>query len=418
MKTKLFTGVAGLLLLGSAAAAQNITIGNTGPDMAEVLKKPVPKTQKQWWPLWHEMIAKLRGPIVGDSEEPELGVNLDKIQPIIPSPVDINTLLTPSWGTGEIAPTGKPDVVGAFRFMCAAGQVNRDDPIVFPNQPGKSHLHQWFGNLGGKASSTYKSLRTTGDTTCGNILNRSAYWMPAMLNGRGQVVRPDYVSSYYKRIPASSPDCNGVGERAMAQRCTGIARGLRYIFGYDMMKGGDQGQHGTWGCDGPTAVKGAFASLADVAKVCTVGNRIFVTLGGPTCWDGKRLDSPNHRDHVGSVGYGDWGYPKCDKDHPVMMPGFLLGVFWMVAPGDDPTEWYLSSDDMTAMGMGRRKAGTTWHGDIIDAWDDEVEQSWIDNCINKLLSCSGGDLGNGKQLKDTTGFDWTAHPHLVDIPAA
>ena len=24
---------------------------------------------------------------------------------------------------------------------------------------------------------------------------------------------------------------------------------------------------------------------------------------------------------------------------------------------------------------------------------------WTDGCINSLLNCSGGDLGNGKQLK-------------------
>jgi hypothetical protein len=24
---------------------------------------------------------------------------------------------------------------------------------------------------------------------------------------------------------------------------------------------------------------------------------------------------------------------------------------------------------------------------------------WTDNCINKMLNCSGGDLGNGMQLK-------------------
>ena len=36
-------------------------------------------------------------------------------------------------------------------------------------------------------------------------LNRSGYWMPAMLNGAGYVVRPDYVMIYYKRRPATDP---------------------------------------------------------------------------------------------------------------------------------------------------------------------------------------------------------------------
>jgi len=40
---------------------------------------------------------------------------------------------------------------------------------------------------------------------------------------------------------------------------------------------------------------------------------------------------------------------------------------------------------------------------------------WTDHCINKLLSCSGGDLGNGKQLKMFAGFSWTAKPHVVPL---
>jgi hypothetical protein len=38
---------------------------------------------------------------------------------------------------------------------------------------------------------------------------------------------------------------------------------------------------------------------------------------------------------------------------------------------------------------------------------------WTDNCINKLLNCSGGDLGNGKQLKMFDGFAWEASPRVV-----
>jgi hypothetical protein len=41
---------------------------------------------------------------------------------------------------------------------------------------------------------------------------------------------------------------------------------------------------------------------------------------------------------------------------------------------------------------------------------------WTDNCINKLLNCSAGILGNGKQIKMYSGFSWTANPRLVPIP--
>lgn len=95
-----------------------------------------------------------------------------------------------------------------------------------------------------------------------------------------------------------------------------------------------------------------------------------------------------------------------------------MSVAWAVEEGDDPTKWYLSSDDMTAMGHGLMPPGSTWHADFFPAWDEDAEKKWMANCIQKRLSCNGGDLGDGTQLKDVTGFDWKAHPRLVPIPAA
>jgi hypothetical protein len=125
----------------------------------------------------------------------------------IPSNFDVASELVPAWGNGAIPVSGAPDVVGAFRFICNPAHLAKDDPIVYPGQAGKSHLHQFFGNTAANANSTYESLRTTGQSTCNSPLNRSAYWMPAMMNGKGQVVRPDYISIYYKRRPASDPKC-------------------------------------------------------------------------------------------------------------------------------------------------------------------------------------------------------------------
>lgn len=89
----------------------------------------------------------------------------------IPSNFDPNSELKPSWGTGQIPPSAYPDVVGAFRLICTAGQISFDDPIVYPGQPGKSHLHQFFGNDGANAFSDYSSLRTTGNSSCQSKLN-------------------------------------------------------------------------------------------------------------------------------------------------------------------------------------------------------------------------------------------------------
>ena len=66
-------------------------------------------------------------------------------------------------------------------------------------------------------------------------------------------------------------------------------------------------------------------------------------------------------------------------------------------------------------GMPNMRPGSTLHADWFGAWDDSVMQMWTDHCLNKLLNCSGGDLGNGKQLKMYAGFSWTAKPHIVPM---
>ncbi|WP_197323377.1 DUF1996 domain-containing protein, partial [Staphylococcus haemolyticus] len=122
--------------------------------------------------------------------------------------------------------------MGAFRFLCTPSHNAYNDPIVYPGQTGKSHLHTFFGNTKADANSTYESLRTSGESTCNNLLNRSAYWIPALLNGQGKVVMPDYVSIYYKRRPSTDPVCQRQGKA-----CIALPRGLRYVFGYNMSTG-------------------------------------------------------------------------------------------------------------------------------------------------------------------------------------
>lgn len=343
-------------------------------------------------------------PVVGDFSE-------------VASNFDLASELVPSWGTGSIAKSNAPDVVGAFRFICNPSHELRDDPVVFPGQPGRSHLHQFFGNTLANGNSTYESLRTTGGSTCNSPLNRSSYWMPAMLNGKGGVVRPDYVSVYYKRRPESDPVCQQMGKA-----CVDLPKGLRFVFGYDMINGTPKTGAGYYNCQGPTAVEGHYPDIVEAAKHCPVGNQIGAVINAPTCWDGKNLDSADHRSHIAYVSYGDWGYEKCPATHPYVIPAFTMGVWYTVDSDLDtsgtwdrskPT-WHLASDEMPGMPMMR--PGTTFHADWFGAWDDRVMAMWMDNCINKLLNCDGGDLGNGKQLKMFSGFTWTAKPHVVPIP--
>src|SRR4051812_30942850 len=71
-----------------------------------------------------------------------------------------------------VAPPMTPDnaqqagfLRGFFATLCRFSHEAPDDPIVFPGQAGKSHLHTFFGNTTTSAASSYDSLRA-GPTTC------------------------------------------------------------------------------------------------------------------------------------------------------------------------------------------------------------------------------------------------------------
>ena len=313
----------------------------------------------------------------------------------------------------SIPPSAAPDVVGAFRFICMPGHLKSDDPIVYPGQPGKSHLHQFFGNDTTDANSTYASLRAAGNSTCMSPLNRSAYWMPAVLNGLGKVVRPDYVTIYYKRRPLTDPIVSDPNHPQYQGQGIKLPNGLRFIFGRDMLNlAAPQTGAMSFACDGPTAPTGkSWKNFEDAQAECSVGNRIGARINAPDCWDGKSLDSPDHRSHVSYGSYGDWGYYKCPTTHPYVIPAFTMGVWFTQAAGET---YSLVSDDMdTSPG---HKRGDTFHADFFMAWDPVVHDMWEKNCIDKMLNCSAGDLGNGKQIKQSWPLSWTASPRLVNVP--
>lgn len=305
-----------------------------------------------------------------------------------------------------------PDVVGAFRFICMPGQLKADDPIVYPGQPGRSHLHQFFGNDSADAYSTYSSLRAAGNSTCMSPVNRSAYWVPALLNGKGQVVRPDYVTIYYKRRPKSDPIVSDPTHPQYQGKAVSLPNGLKFIFGRDMLNLADAPTGKLdFACDGPVPfTPREWTNLEDAQRGCPVGNRIGARMGAPDCWDGKNLDSADHRSHVSYASYGSWGYLKCPATHPFVIPSFTIGVWYTHAAGET---YEFVSDHMDTSPTHKR--GDTFHADFFMAWDPIVHDLWEKNCLDKMLNCSTGDLGNGQRIKQSWEERWTASPRLVNV---
>jgi uncharacterized protein DUF1996 len=79
---------------------------------------------------------------------------------------------------GLFVPPAQAAQGGQFVLRCGYSHSLPDDPIVFPNQPGASHLHDFYGNTGVNAFSTFPTM-LAGETTCRVPSDTAGYWGPA-----------------------------------------------------------------------------------------------------------------------------------------------------------------------------------------------------------------------------------------------
>ena len=186
--------------------------------------------------------------------------------------------------------TGEPSMpsdIGQFRIPCAYSHMAFDDPIVYPGRPGAAHLHTFFGNTGTNASSTEQSIRDTGSSTClGGTINRTAYWVPSMIDtATGKPIVPDFAVFYYKQGYTLAP----------SSAIQPMPAGLRMIAGDPTSS--KPGSPGTrFKCiAGPNNSNDQYGS--EIPN-CDVGALLYQEIFFPQCWDGRNLDAPDHKSHM------------------------------------------------------------------------------------------------------------------------
>jgi hypothetical protein len=362
----------------------------------------------------------------------------------IASNFDVNSTLT----TASAQPNSL-DPVSAFRFVTGAVKYAQDDPLLYNGYPGASHLHEFVCNTGINAYSTFRSLRTSGDSSCGKV-NRSSYWAPAMINGKGNVVVPYYWNVYYKGWPSGGGSCSLTGpDSTHVGICVEMPNGLRFVFGMDMAHASttgamssntrEAGESSYWQCrsesdeaSGTGFATGVYTSLdAMVAAGCPANSIVYQLLQAPFCWDGTHLDTPDHRSHVVWVNNGDtatvaWNIngvaqtpnvaDRCPADHPYVIPNYSIQRFWKTR--GDPTfvndgvtsKWHLSSDEQMNPAMAH---GISSHADVWFAWDQNILDEWHTNCTEAHKSCSAGALGTARAIVTRGASNLNSHTALT-----
>ncbi len=289
---------------------------------------------------------------------------------------------TPRIGSASYQPRAGDG--GEFRTNCRFSHQAFNDPIVFPGQARAGHLHNFYGNTAINGMSTANSIATTGNSTCeGGTANRTAYWSPAVIDTRnGAPVHPgtdaevsaNAAQLYYK-----------AGYRGVSgSDIVNFPAGLRMIAGtassttaQDITK--------VWYSCGPLGTpRTSFPN-------CAPGELFVIAVEFPQCWDGRNLDSPDHKSHM-AYGRG-WPNLGCPSTHPVALTQ-VTAHFWYRVPAGGMSTWRLSSD------MYSGPAGYSGHADWFMGWDRNVYQKVVDNCMNPGgVDCQMNLLGDGTMLR-------------------
>jgi hypothetical protein len=300
--------------------------------------------------------------------------------------LDVDALMEP-------APVNDNGTVGdgQFRAACEYSHFGQDDPIIYPGQPGASHLHMFFGNTEVDAFTTEDELINSGGGTCSGFeLNRSGYWTPALLDGKGNVVVPDQIILYYKTKHPES--------------VTAMPQGLQMLAGNTDSESFESSDILTWSC-GPN---GHAYNETNRIPDCG-GDVINASIVFPNCWDGVNKTSPDFKSHLTYVNDNE----ECPASHPRRLPKISILLYY---PGTDSVEgWRLSSDET---GTFNGPPGGTLHADWWGGWNDETMDLWIEGCMQAARNCSYGQTGTPRQLMGLNQTESYEGENFLPLPGS
>jgi Domain of unknown function (DUF1996) len=259
--------------------------------------------------------------------------------------------------------------------------MNFDDPIVYPNQPGKAHLHTFFANTSVNAYTNASNITSTGNSTCtGGTINRSGYWIPSVIDTRdGRAIAPDHALVYYK-----------IGSNHRDDLVDELPVGLRMIAG-DPKKTTPsdywwENNYG-WQCMKADTFE-EYHQGSQMVPDCAPGDWMGFGVNFPNCWDGVNLDSPDHKSHLTYA-------HTCPASHPKAIPGISINVRFKLDMNADPSYYRLSSDNYPASSYA---GGLSGHADWFNGWKPEFSKAWLDNCDRAGLDCHAHLLGDGREI--------------------
>ncbi|KXJ95039.1 WSC domain-containing protein [Microdochium bolleyi] len=259
-----------------------------------------------------------------------------------------------------------------WRLPCGSPLiVERSDPIVNPGVPsGHSHTIMGANSFNFTMEGDFTSRATC--TTCKVKEDMSNYWFPNLYfqgkDGSFTAVKQTggALVYYLQRQDKKDPE--------YSKGLIAFPEGFRMLAGTPSLRSYSNTleqravNYVCLGTNEPHA-----NNMPNVN--CPGGLRSQIVF--PSCWDGKNLDSANHKSHVAYPSAMDNGF--CPPTHPKRFITIFVEVVWQVDAFKDmwPTAgknpFVFSNGDPTGYGF---------HGDFVNGWDVDVLQKAITTCTD------------------------------------
>lgn len=283
-------------------------------------------------------------------------------------------LILSGWGAHALADTALTE--GNANVICTYSHRLADDAILYPGKPGQAMQHDFFGNVAANGNSTADSLLAQPASTCENVADSTAYWVPTLRLANGQIISPMYQKTYYTNTAPPGPG---------HYPTVGFPVGLQMLAGNHM--GVAPNPNISFLCTGRGYTQTApTACVPDPVN----GTQFNIGISFPTCWDGVNLAPKVMINGYNNMAYADTT-GACPAGYPVRVPHVSLNVAYNVGQVRDLSGAQLSMDP--AVDATGKVTQLNWgsiysaHGDFFNGWQPQAAQYMAEYCFNKNRDC-------------------------------
>ncbi|TFK73295.1 hypothetical protein BDN72DRAFT_736873, partial [Pluteus cervinus] len=270
--------------------------------------------------------------------------------------------------------------------------TERLDPIVSPGGVS-GHAHSVVGGSNFGPNVNTALLRQSTCTSTPIPQDKSSYWFPPMLTFCASNFRI-CISSMRNLLDNkknSNHDLDGLMEASPALivldylfndqpgTTTAFPDDFRMISGDPTLRtydGTSSAQRAvTFLCLDFNGVSQTYNSLPPTA--CPSGIRAQINF--PSCWDGKNVDSSDHKSHVAFLSGGPDSGTCTDPNYPITLPRLFMEVYWNSNTFDGFRSQAMNSNQPFVYSYGD-PTGYGYHADFFNGWASGVLQKAVDQC--------------------------------------